>query len=92
MGLSRNFPVAAPAAILAARGLFLIALKQNLAFPPRSLATRKSIGMKAMVEMSDGTVERMAKKLAEKDGFEWQMDFKPPLQNREFAAAVEADR
>lgn len=32
-----------------------------------------------MVGMSDATVERLAKTLAEKDGFEWQLEFKPPL-------------
>jgi hypothetical protein len=32
-----------------------------------------------MVEMSDAAVETLAKKLAEKDGFEWQLEFKPPL-------------
>ncbi len=29
--------------------------------------------------MSDAAVERLAKKLAETDGFEWQMEFKLPL-------------
>jgi len=32
-----------------------------------------------MVEISDAAVERLAKKLAEKDGYEWQLEFKPPL-------------
>lgn len=32
-----------------------------------------------MVEMSEAAVERLAKKLAETDGFEWQMEFKLPL-------------
>lgn len=32
-----------------------------------------------MVEGSDTAVERLAKKLAETDGFEWQLEFKPPL-------------
>lgn len=32
-----------------------------------------------MVEMTDAAVERLAKNLAEKDGFEWQLEFKPPL-------------
>jgi hypothetical protein len=32
-----------------------------------------------MVEMSDAAVERLAKKLAEKNGFEWQLEFKQPL-------------
>jgi hypothetical protein len=35
--------------------------------------------MEAMNEISGAVVERLAKKLAEKDGFEWQMEFKPPL-------------
>jgi hypothetical protein len=47
--------------------------------PSPSLTTRKSIGTKAMVEMSDAAVERLAKKLAEKDGLEWQLEFKQPL-------------
>jgi hypothetical protein len=32
-----------------------------------------------MVEISDAAVERLAKKLAEKDGFEWELEFKPVL-------------
>lgn len=32
-----------------------------------------------MVELSDAAVEGLAKKLAETDGFEWQMEFKMPL-------------
>jgi hypothetical protein len=44
-----------------------------------SLTTQKPIGTKAMVEMSDAAVERLAKNLAEKDGFEWQLEFKQPL-------------
>ena len=32
-----------------------------------------------MVEMSDAAIERLAETLAEKDGFEWQLEFKPPL-------------
>jgi hypothetical protein len=37
------------------------------------------MGWKRMVQITDAAVERLAKKLAEKDGFEWQMEFKPPL-------------
>lgn len=32
-----------------------------------------------MVEVSDATVEERAKKFAENDGFEWQMEWKMPL-------------
>lgn len=32
-----------------------------------------------MVQITDAAVERLAKRLAEKDGFEWQLEFKPPL-------------
>jgi hypothetical protein len=43
------------------------------------LERAEAIGTKAMAEMSDVTVEGRAKEMAEKDGFEWQMEFKPPL-------------
>lgn len=32
-----------------------------------------------MAPISDAAVERLAKKLAEEDGFEWQIEFKLPL-------------
>jgi hypothetical protein len=32
-----------------------------------------------MIEINDAEVERLAKKLVETDGFEWQLEFKLPL-------------
>jgi hypothetical protein len=32
-----------------------------------------------MAQITDAAVERLAKRLAEKDGFEWQLEFKLPL-------------
>jgi hypothetical protein len=32
-----------------------------------------------MAQINDAAVERLAKELAEKDGFEWQLEFKLPL-------------
>ena len=40
---------------------------------------QKGIGARAMVEMGDAAIETLAKTLAERNGFEWQLEFKPPL-------------
>jgi uncharacterized protein YndB with AHSA1/START domain len=43
------------------------------------------MGRKAMNEISKATVERVAKQLAGKDGFEWQMEFKSVVPGAKLA-------